>query len=220
MTRAARQRLTRDRLLDAAAQLFAQRGLTASLDDVAAAAGLTKGAVYSNFANKEALLVALVKRRIEGHEAPDRSGPLWDRQIPLRDRLNDLARWFEVGMAEDSTRGFLLFTVEFWAAAMRNERIKEAYAEAVRHLRNGFTAQLEERIAGATERTETRSATAPTETAPLPARELAAIAIAIDIGLGIQRIADPEAIPGHYYADAVRLLLGPLLGEDRGNAEQ
>ena len=44
---------TRARLLRAASEVFATHGYDrASLDDVAAAAGLTKGAVYSSFASK------------------------------------------------------------------------------------------------------------------------------------------------------------------------
>jgi AcrR family transcriptional regulator len=45
-------------ILDAAVRVFASRGYrNARLDDVAAEAGVTKGAVYHHFANKEALLV-------------------------------------------------------------------------------------------------------------------------------------------------------------------
>ena len=57
-----RRRQTRDHLLDAAAQVLAERGFHgASLDEVAAAAGFTKGAVYSNFKNKEDLFLALLE---------------------------------------------------------------------------------------------------------------------------------------------------------------
>ena len=57
-----RRQQTRDHLLRAAAQVFAERGYHgASLDEVAAAAGFTKGAVYSNFKNKEDLFLALLE---------------------------------------------------------------------------------------------------------------------------------------------------------------
>src|ERR1700689_5137899 len=56
---------TRARLLHAAGDVFAERGYDrASLDDVAAAAGLTKGAVYSSFASKDELFYALMAERI------------------------------------------------------------------------------------------------------------------------------------------------------------
>ena len=66
LSRQERKSQTRERLLDAAAQVFARRGFeSASLDEVAAAAGYTKGAVYSNFASKTDLVIALIVRRIE-----------------------------------------------------------------------------------------------------------------------------------------------------------
>src|SRR5580765_6777154 len=61
-----RRAMTREHLLDAAAIVFARDGYHgASLDDVAAAAGFTKGAVYSNFKNKEDLFLALLEDRTD-----------------------------------------------------------------------------------------------------------------------------------------------------------
>src|SRR2546421_6018513 len=58
--------MTRRYLLDAAAIVFTQRGFHGStLDAVAAAAGFTKGAVYSNFKSKDDLFLALLDDRIE-----------------------------------------------------------------------------------------------------------------------------------------------------------
>jgi len=66
-----RRQQTRDHLLAAAAQVFAERGFHgASLDEVAAVAGFTKGAVYSNFRNKEGLFLSLFKANYDrGMEA-------------------------------------------------------------------------------------------------------------------------------------------------------
>jgi AcrR family transcriptional regulator len=53
-------------VVDAARRIFAERGYDgASLDAVAAAAGLTKGAIYSRFSSKEALFVAATLERDE-----------------------------------------------------------------------------------------------------------------------------------------------------------
>jgi AcrR family transcriptional regulator len=58
-----RQR-TRAALIEATAVLVAERGLAAvSLDDIAARAGVTKGAIYSNFRTKAELLWEAVDRR-------------------------------------------------------------------------------------------------------------------------------------------------------------
>lgn len=54
---------TRDRLLDAAADLFARHGIDgASVDAIAEAAGRTSGALYGHFGSKEGLLTALLDR--------------------------------------------------------------------------------------------------------------------------------------------------------------
>jgi TetR/AcrR family acrAB operon transcriptional repressor len=55
---------TRSRILHAAFRTFAERGYSgATLDDVAADAGLTKGAVYWHFASKDDLCMALIEER-------------------------------------------------------------------------------------------------------------------------------------------------------------
>ena len=64
MTRAERRAQTRAALLDAAARVFVDRGFAgASVEAIAAEAGYTRGAFYSNFATKEELFVALLQER-------------------------------------------------------------------------------------------------------------------------------------------------------------
>jgi AcrR family transcriptional regulator len=63
--RSARKAQTRERLLQAAARVYARRGFSgATLDEVAAEAGFTKGAVYSHFGSKENLLLALMEEHL------------------------------------------------------------------------------------------------------------------------------------------------------------
>ena len=58
-----RRPATINALLDVALELFAEQGFGAtSIPDICARAGLTKGAFYSNFANKDALFLALLDR--------------------------------------------------------------------------------------------------------------------------------------------------------------
>jgi AcrR family transcriptional regulator len=54
----------RERILAAAADVFADRGLDASLDDIAAAAGVGVGTVYRRFPDKDALIDALFEAKI------------------------------------------------------------------------------------------------------------------------------------------------------------
>ncbi len=56
---------TRERLIDAAIELFAERGYTAvTVRDLARATGLTTGSIYGNFANKAILLVEAIESRL------------------------------------------------------------------------------------------------------------------------------------------------------------
>lgn len=65
LTRKERQEQTRAGLLDAAATVFAQRGYTdASVEQIAAEAGYSTGALYSNFGSKEELFLALADREV------------------------------------------------------------------------------------------------------------------------------------------------------------
>lgn len=62
-TRERRLEHTRSVLLDAAEEVFAEKGfMAASLDDIAGAAGYTKGAIYKHFATKEDLFLAVSDR--------------------------------------------------------------------------------------------------------------------------------------------------------------
>ncbi len=58
-----RRELTRNALVEAAAEVFAHRGFEgSSLEEIAVVAGFTRGAIYSNFGNKDELMLAVVDR--------------------------------------------------------------------------------------------------------------------------------------------------------------
>jgi AcrR family transcriptional regulator len=62
-TRERRVEHTRNLLLDAAEELFAQKGFgSATLEDIAEAAGYTRGAIYAHFGAKEELFLAVTER--------------------------------------------------------------------------------------------------------------------------------------------------------------
>jgi AcrR family transcriptional regulator len=65
LSRSEAQARTRRRVLEAAAEVFSEKGFrAASLTDVAERAGYTIGAVYSNFAGKDELFQALMRERL------------------------------------------------------------------------------------------------------------------------------------------------------------
>ncbi|KAF0179542.1 MAG: TetR family transcriptional regulator [Alphaproteobacteria bacterium] len=76
-------------ILDAAAEAFSQRGLEASVEDIARRAGVSKQTVYNHFGSKENLLRALFDRRQELVMEP--LGQAHSDE-PLEDRLSDYVR--------------------------------------------------------------------------------------------------------------------------------
>ena len=82
-------------ILDAALKVFAERGYrNTRLEDIGEAAGVTKGAIYHYFANKEELLLRAIEHRRE--EALGRiEDVLRDTKAPVSTRLRLLVRrWF------------------------------------------------------------------------------------------------------------------------------
>src|SRR5918998_4245590 len=64
-TRAEKQARTRQALLDAARAVFLRRGFAdASVDAIAAEAGFTRGAFYSNFSSKDELFAELLDQQV------------------------------------------------------------------------------------------------------------------------------------------------------------
>lgn len=111
-------RATRQALLKAAAEAFAERGLNgAKLDDIARRAGVTKGAVYSHFEDREDLLVKASREAI-------RSLQLFESASEAPNLLtffNDTAKAL---MAPES-RDVRMLNVEVHLSATRSENMAE-----------------------------------------------------------------------------------------------
>lgn len=90
-SRAEQQQDTRRRLLDAAAEVFAEHGFDgASIDEISARAGFTRGAFYSNFSDKTDLLITLCDRRIAEFAHTELPAVL---EVPFPQRAGMVARW-------------------------------------------------------------------------------------------------------------------------------
>jgi len=193
LTRTQRRQQTRTRLLDAAGQVFAQRGFHATtLDEVAEVAGYTKGAVYSNFANKDALFLALLDQRVAAQLQQVQA-------LYAIDSTQELAAALRARTEQDfaAARDFGLLMVEFSLYAMRNPTAQAELATRYRQLRERLAELITSRYA--------RHHSTP----PRPAEHLAALALATDAGLFLQYTADPGALPWELHADAIIHLLDP-----------
>jgi AcrR family transcriptional regulator len=193
LTRTQRRQQTRARLLEAAGQVFARRGFhAATLDEVAEAAGYTKGAVYSNFATKDELFLALLDERVAAQLQQLQALYAIESSEELRAALR--------GRTEQefaAARDFGVLMVEFSLYAMRNAAAQAALAERYRQLRGRLAELIAKRYA--------RHQSAP----PMPPEHLAALALATDAGLFLQFSAEPGALPWALHADAMIQLLDP-----------
>lgn len=183
---------TRARLLQAASQVFAERGYDrASLDDVAAAAGLTKGAVYSSFAGKDELFYALMRERIG--ERLELVAAAVDRQATLEDITRDAGDGL-VELIFGQADWHLLF-IEFWARAVRDPTLRDEFACQRRSARELIAHFLEQQAVQAG------------VGLPAPADQLAVAVLALSNGLAIEQLADPENIDPSIFGVILSLLL-------------
>src|SRR3954452_16086764 len=143
-TRAARAegRAARDELLDAALRVFAERGYRhAGVDEIATAAGYSKGALYWHFATKEELLLTLIEERID---APMRATvALLGSAPPERDMSVEASRSFARRLSEE--RDAVLLEREYWSLAIRDPELRAVYAERQAELRKALARALEAR---------------------------------------------------------------------------
>lgn len=141
LTRKEKQEQTRAAVLASAATLFAKHGYEGtSMEAIARHAGLTQGAIYSNFASKADLWWALADYR--GRTVDVEQFLTGDR--PLRDELADLGRavW---RLLQQPSRLELLLAQEFDLFLMRNPRDRAKYDRAIRAMRQELADALEQR---------------------------------------------------------------------------
>jgi AcrR family transcriptional regulator len=181
----------RDSLLDAAARVFAERGYRAtSVDDVAAAAGLSKGAVYWNFDGKEALFFALLEERL------DRGAAALFGLTAGASAEQETAQSVSRGVHSlvDEQRDAFLLLQEYWALAARDARLRRRYLKRQRALRDGLAATLEARHS--------------TTGVPLtvPAERVATAVLALATGLAMEELVDPDAVPEDLFGEMLSLI--------------
>nr|WP_090345600.1 TetR/AcrR family transcriptional regulator [Mycolicibacterium malmesburyense] len=138
-TRERRLEHTRSLLLDAAEDVFAEKGFTAAtLDDIAYAAGYTKGAIYKHFSTKEELFLAVSDRYWRRYFDNFAEVMSSSEQVGARERDEIARRWRELSRdrgAEHAALGH-----EFTLYLLRNpearDRVVGKRAEVVEKLAN------------------------------------------------------------------------------------
>jgi AcrR family transcriptional regulator len=196
LTRARRREMTRRHLMDAAGVVFARDGFHgASLDDVAALAGFTKGAVYSNFASKDDLFLAVFEDRYAS-EQQEMHRVLTEQEQPYE--LGDETEAFNrVRGVIDRTWDdeWTALYLEFVLYAQRNAEAARKLAECVRRQREVTVGMLEDAYKAIDHMPDT----------PLPV--FATLSIALFDGLALGRLADPGAFDQTMLTEALAFLV-------------
>lgn len=186
----------RRRLLAEAARVFAERGYAdARIEDIAAGAGFTKGAVYSNFGGKQELFGAILGDGAETELAAVR-GEIRDTD-DLPTLIGRVVSLVTRRIVEDGGRGHL--GLEFAARAARDEPTRQILAPMRRAQRAGSARS----IAEVAERTGARPA--------VDLDQAALILHCLTNGLVNEHIADPESVDAEAVGRALTTVLTCLL---------
>ena len=184
LTRTERSEQNRALLLDAARDVFLERGYHgATLEQIAERAGFTKGAVYSRFDSKADLFLALLESRISERARDNRelvSGLEGDEAAAvLVEHFSRIAR---------TERDWGLLVIEFRVHASRDERLNARYAALHERTIDELSALFGSVYA--------RADSAP----PLAQRQMAEFLLAVGSGVQLEQAADAQALCGELMA--------------------
>jgi AcrR family transcriptional regulator len=201
---------SRERLLDAAVRVFARDGYNGtSIDRIAAEAGLSKGAVYWNFASKEELFFALLDERI------DRQIRALVDQTEAAPQGQAMEGQVSVGLSAvlAQERELVVLFHEYSAMAVRDPRLRERYVERNVMLRAGLARTFEARV----EALGVAGSAGALEGSPaVDASELATAVIALADGLSIEQLTEPEVVSEELFGEILSLILDGLAARAKG----
>ena len=192
VSRAERQAKTRESLIATAREMFLSDGYAAtSLDRVALEAGFSKGAVYSNFAGKEQLCMAVLdsihEEQIEGVLSA------FSKDVDLDGRIDAFVEWARVGLGKPR---WTALEVEFAGVARQSPYVAEELVKRHREITDALTQLIEGIVAK-----EGLDIT-------LTPRQAATALLSLGIGLGAMRSLD-SSLDVDIFGGIIRALLKP-----------
>ncbi|SAK64277.1 TetR family regulatory protein [Caballeronia pedi] len=188
LTREQSRDQTRQRLLDAAQAVFIKKGFGASsVEDVAADAGYTRGAFYSNFSSKAELLLDVLKR---DHDT-------------IMQRLSTLFEDGEASRADMEAR-----VLQYYSECYQNNACFLLWVEAKLHasrdpgFRASFNALMRELRQTTTDYIKAFSERAGTPLT-MPPEQMALGLIALCDGVQFFYSSDPQSVPAQFAEDVL-----------------
>jgi len=166
---------TRGRILEAAISKFASAGYdAASVDEICAEAGVSKGAFYHHFPTKQSVFLALMNGWLSmidmGLEAVQKE-TVPETLVAMTDLLPDV-----FAAAEDRLPMFL----EFWLQASRDETVWKAVIAPYRHYQERFAKLIEQGIEEGS-------------LGPIDSRVAAQMIVSLAVGIVLQGVLDPHS---------------------------
>jgi AcrR family transcriptional regulator len=179
---------TREKLFEAAARVFEEQGIGAtSIEAIAAAAGFTRGAFYSNFASKDELIIAMLEDHVE--QSVRRNLDLLARHTNLADFIAAL-KTMDRSRQDPLARSPLLH-MEMILFVARAEQRRPELAERLRARRK----MIADIVETALKSSGKSGSLNPTWTA--------AIVLALEDGFRLHRLIDPETTPADSFLRAI-----------------
>lgn len=195
----ARTEATRSKLLRSAERIFARDGFEAArIEDIAAAAGYTRGAFYANFESKEELFMALLEDFVQRRIADIRS---LMAQAETAEKQAEALRNYYAQVA--TQKRWALIFLEYKLFSIRHPEVRARLQRRIRGLRAGGIEILQNLSAALGRRTPVSSPTA-------------AVAMgALSNALLLEQLVDPSALPGDDIHTLLSLFFDLLTGESK-----
>ena len=183
----------RQMLIDAAWRCAAVRGFRdLTVDDVCAQAGVSKGAFYGYFEQKQDLLLALLED--DAATLDDELQRITSASSSWVERVRRFAQAM-LARGEDAAR--VQVRADLWADLLTQDAVRERLAEATRRRRELLRSWIEEAVASG-------------ELAAIPANALASILLALADGLMLHGALDPGGFRWRNIGRAIDVMLAGI----------
>jgi AcrR family transcriptional regulator len=191
LTRQESRAVTQEKLLGAAAKLFARRGFAgAAIEEIAETAGFSRGAFHANFKSKDDLFLALVEKHVKASTAEIRH--LITASDSADETLKNLRAAYSCYTGTDKD-AFLLLT-EAQLYGVRNPRFGKKLSALLGSIHDELIASIEE--------IQKRMKSKDT----VSAEQLVLIGFAFSHGMTLHSLIDPERYSESLVADSTRFV--------------